>query len=351
MRIKLQMRKTCIMMLFCGISLGLCSSSSAAINKGSGHSSITSFKSTALVSGSEIKADSLIKSDCSDKIRDELAGIQIGHNPHPLGELVINRQELHQKLGKLASSIDIPQSITIRRLGSILKSSDISEEIRSICEETAGEGLTIDLSRVPSNIVLPGNLIDYELVSNSNNALGMKLFVLNAHTDGGPFRQLLQVKISKTIEAAQLVRLAKPGELISSAMVRPKKIELKSEQTNLPVSYKEAVGKCLGRFKSSGTVLRSSDLSTGPGNMCASRIKAPAKAASLEKTGGHDEWVIQPGENVDFHVNSGTLSLKIPAKAVQGGNTGDEITLINLQNKRRIRGIITEKGTVEYAQK
>jgi hypothetical protein len=35
---------------------------------------------------------------------------------------------------------------------------------------------------------------------------------------------------------------------------------------------------------------------------------------------------------------------------VQGGSEGDEITLINMQNQRRIRGVIKEKGRVEYAQ-
>ena len=64
-----------------------------------------------------------------------------------------------------------------------------------------------------------------------------------------------------------------------------------------------------------------------------------------------DTWLIKPGDNVEFRVNSGALSLSIPAKAVQGGNSGDEIELINLKNKRRISGVITEKGIVEYAQK
>lgn len=60
--------------------------------------------------------------------------------------------------------------------------------------------------------------------------------------------------------------------------------------------------------------------------------------------------MVKPEQMLIFNVNSGNLSLKIPAKAVSGGNPGDEITLINLQNKRRIKGVITAKGTVEYAQ-
>ena len=74
-------------------------------------------------------------------------------------------------------------------------------------------------------------------------------------------------------------------------------------------------------------------------------------SATMKNDAIVDAWLIKPGDSVEFRVNSGALSLSIPAKAVSGGNSGDEIELINLKNKRRISGIITEKGIVEYAQK
>lgn len=89
----------------------------------------------------------------------------------------------------------------------------------------------------------------------------MKLFVLTADTDGGPFRQLIQIKVNRIVEAAQLARLAKPGETISENLIRPHKVTLKSDQATVPLSYAEAIGKSLRRFKSAGTILRSSDLS------------------------------------------------------------------------------------------
>ncbi len=337
--------------LGCCIAAGSGSAIHAAISEISVNDSLPSFKSTVVVSNSEIKADLLIKNDVSATIREELANIQIGHIPHPLGELVIARPELLKKLGNIANSINIPEKITIRRLGTILKGSEVGERIKEICSQQISGDLNIDLSRIPTNVVLPGNIVDWAINTSSDNNLGMKLFVLTAQTDGGPFRQLIQVKVSRMIEAAQVVRLAKPGEEINQNMIRPHKMEVKSDLSNAPLTYAEALGKNLGRFKSAGTVLRSSDVSEK--NLMTGKSEPEARKApiSIATAKSHDNWIIKPGENVNFHFNSGTLSMMIPAKAVQGGQAGDEITLINLQNKRRIRGIITEKGKVEYAQK
>jgi flagella basal body P-ring formation protein FlgA len=42
--------------------------------------------------------------------------------------------------------------------------------------------------------------------------------------------------------------------------------------------------------------------------------------------------------------------MTFPAKAIEGGQVGDSIRLINLRTKKRIKGTITDKGQVEYAQ-
>lgn len=320
------------------------SSLSAAINMPAAKDQIIALKSRVLINSSEIKADCLIKGEASEELRENLATIMLGHIPDPLGELVIDKTEIMRKLGNLAARLAIPEQVTIRRDGSILKGSDVIDRISSVCKEPGEEDLAIDLSRIPTNIVLPGALQSWEISTNSENTLGMRLFVLTAQTEGGPFRNLIQVRVSRIVEAAELTRLARPGETVSSSMIRKKKVEVKSDQSNIPVTYTEAVGKCLGRFKSPGTVLRSSDLSN---SMCSS---GSGSNEGVIRVSARDAWLIKPGENVDFHFNSGTLSMKIPARAVQGGGQGDEITLINLQNQRRIRGVIKEKGRVEYAQ-
>lgn len=344
-QIKHEIRTT---ILSCILGIGVIMPVSGAISAAKTSEGITAFKSTVVVSSGEIKADSLIKTDGNSRLREELSAIQIGYIPNPLGELTIDRETLQKKLGTLSMGVDMPERVTIKRNGSILKGSDIQARIVELCQQNSPDKLEIDLSRVPKNLVLPGNAASWDLNTNSENVLGMKLFVLTAETDGGPFRQLIQIKVNRIVEAAQLARLAKPGETISEGLIRPHKVTLKSDKANVPLTYTEAMGKSLGRFKSAGTILRSSDLASEEG--CKTTLPVHTVASTQAGPAERAAMMVKPGTNVDFHVSSGNLSLKIPAKAVSGGNPGDEITLINLQNKRRIKGVVTEKGTVEYAQ-
>lgn len=311
-----------------------------------------SLKSSALVNQSEINADCLIKSDCSPALKSEFATIQLGYIPDPLGELVISQNELREKLGAFAKNLDLPQKVVIKRQGAFLKGSDLEARIKVICNPDSAPDIEIDTSRIPGNIVLPGNLKSWELKANSENRLGMRLFSLTAETDGGNFRQLIQVSVVKIIEAAEINRLARPGELITKDMIGKKRVELKSEQANLPMTYEEALGKCLGRFKSPGTILRSSDISNDD-DFCATKFKKPVrKSYNPTSFRGNDRsnWVVKPGDNVDFHFANGTLALSFPARALEGGEVGEEINLINLKNQKRIQGVIIDKGRVEYAK-
>ena len=319
------------------------------------------FKKNTVVAGSIVSAADLIRS-ADENLAKELSNIQLGNIPNPLGEIILDKETIVYKLGELAEFVDIPENVTIKRLGAVLNSEYVKSKIEEFCQANCEDKLNFDFSRLSSNIVLPGNLIDWDIKSNSSNELGMRLFALEAETEGGHFRQLIQVNVSKTIEAAELCQLVKPGEIITEDMVKSVTVVIKNEKNNTAVYYKDVIGKTLDRFKSAGTIIRNSDLSKStskPHKLHKTTkiegMKTPRAISMMATTMKNDlmneSWLIKPGEKVEYRVTSGALSLSIPAKAVQGGNSGDEIELINLKNKRRISGVVTEKGVVEYAQK
>ena len=334
----------------------------ASIKKQTTSYSPIPMKSSAVVSGSIVNADSLVR-NADENLTKELASIELGSIPNPLGEITLDKDTISNKLGNLANSVKIPENVTIKRLGSVLKSDYVKSRIMEICQNDNEDNLSFDFARLTSNIILPGNAISWNVKANSTNELGMRLFTLEAETEGGPFKQLIQVNVSKTIEAAELCQLVKPGEEITEDMVKPVPMLIKNEKNNTAVSYKDVIGKKLDKFKSAGTIIRNSDLAkkdsvktaSSKKSRTAEGIRTPQAlnmmSATMKNDAIVDAWLIKPGDSVEFRVNSGALSLSIPAKAVSGGNSGDEIELINLKNKRRISGVITEKGIVEYAQK
>ena len=357
MILRSELSKSLIISLLIGLSLTTSSYAKATSNT----TSFATFKKSAVVAGCTVNADSLIKKS-DENLAKELANIQLGNIPNPLGEIILDKETIAYKLGDLANCVEIPESVTIKRLGSVLNSDLVKAKIEEYCMENCDDKLSFDFSRLSSMIILPGNVISWDIQSNSTNELGMRLFALEAETEGGPFKQLIQVNVSKTIEAAELCQLLKPGEIITEDMVRPVSVVIKNEKNNTAVAYKDVIGKSLDRFKSAGTIIRNSDLSKSDKKIAKPRkstkiegIRTPQALTMMATTSKKDimteNWLIKPGEKVEYRVISGALSLSIPAKAVQGGNSGDEIELINLKNKRRINGVITEKGVVEYAQK
>ncbi|MBR4569710.1 MAG: flagella basal body P-ring formation protein FlgA [Candidatus Riflebacteria bacterium] len=351
---------TSIITLLIGMSLN--TPALAAMKKNNSSFTPVALKSSAVVSGSTVNADSLVR-NADEKLTKELANIQLGNIPNPLGEITLDKETISNKLGDLAESVKIPENVTIKRLGSVLKSEYVKQRIIELCQNNNEDVLNFDFSRLSSSIILPGNVLSWNIKSNSSNELGMKLFSLEAETESGQFKQLIQVNVSKTIEAAELCQLVKPGEEITEDMVKPVSMLIKNEKNNTAVSYKDVIGKKLDRFKSAGTIIRNSDLAksdtvrtaSAKKSRTAEGVRTPQAlnmmSATMKNDAIVDAWLIKPGDSVEFRVNSGALSLSIPAKAVSGGNSGDEIELINLKNKRRISGIITEKGIVEYAQK
>ncbi|MDD3000577.1 MAG: flagella basal body P-ring formation protein FlgA [Candidatus Riflebacteria bacterium] len=307
-------------------------------------------KSSVLVTDGQINGDSLVSSNVESHLKSELASIQLGYIPDPLGTLTLDKKTLEKKLSEVSGDFEIPEKVTIKRTGTILKAAEIVKEIQRHCLAGDDENVVVDVSKVPATMVLPGNLLSYCVETSAQNNLGMKLFTLKADTDGGPFRQIIQVAVTKNVEVAKLTRLAKAGEVITPDMIIKDRIEIKSDKSNLPISYKNVLGKTLEHFKSAGTIIRESDLNNKVKSN--SRVVAQSEMSPVKDISDEiKENIINPGDSVEYCVNAGSLRLKIPAKAVDGGNPGDEINLINLQNKKRIRGVITEKGVVEYAQK
>lgn len=343
------------------LALTINCSALAKSNKYNNQKSISSLKKSAVVAGSAVYADSLLKK-ADDNLKQEFSNIQVGNIPNPLGEIVLDKETIEHKLGEFAHLVEIPESITVKRLGTVLNTELVKAKIEDYCSENTDDCLSFDFSKLGSSIILPGNVISWDIKSNSSNELGMRLFAFEAETEAGHYRQLIQVNVSKTIEAAELCQLVKPGEVITEDMIRPVSVVIKNEKNNTAVSYKDVIGKTLDRFKSAGTIVRNSDIAKSNTKIVKTRkttkiegIRTPHALSMMATTMKNDimaeSWLIKPGEKVEYRVTSGALSLSIPAKAVQGGNSGDEIELINLKNKRRISGVITEKGVVEYAQK
>ena len=316
-------------------------------------------KPTIVASSLRIDASILLKGEASPALKEQLEKIQLGTIMQPLGNLELARDELLSKLGTLADLFDLPKRIQILRKGEILSGSDIASRLTEICKTRVQnpDSIGIDLSRLPDHLVLPGPLVKWNLKPISTNPLGMALFSLEADCQGGKVRQIVQAEVWQVVKAAKINRLMSRGEIIGPEDVTIEEIKVKNFAQKSLVPFDQVIGQQLSGFKSAGSLVRSGDVSNGidPTIKTSKTIHSkmqvaqaiPAKTQKCSK----EDWIIKPGDSVDYTVKSGNLCLSVQAKAVNGGCVGDPIRLINLQNNRSIQGIIVGEGQVEHVQK
>ncbi|NLI78990.1 MAG: flagella basal body P-ring formation protein FlgA [Candidatus Riflebacteria bacterium] len=323
-------------------------------------------KPSILVETGRIDASVLLPADGNPALREELARIPLGVILDPLGQLVLLKADLETRLGPLATLLAIPQRVQIRRRGDLLSGQEVAASLVERCRQAfaddptppAPDDLVIDVSRLPRSFVLPGPVESVTLEPMSNNRLGLRLFTLHVQCRGGQVRQIVQADVARRVRAARMKRLARRGEVLTAADLAEETVLQRSDQAQPPLGLDQAVGKCLATYKSPGTFLREGDVSleacslAEPAATPAGRSSAgvPARPGRRPQASREEmaAWVVRPGEQVEFFVKSGGLSLKVPAKALEGGGLGSSIKLINLQNNRQITGTITAEGKVEY---
>lgn len=310
---------------------------------------ILSVRSTVLVDAARVDASSLLGPEASPDLRQKLERIQMGVITKPLGEITLQRDELTGLLGPLSESFQLPSRIRFRRRGDLLNGKDIIEGLRKLCLERFSDvpedQIEINFRYVPSHLVLPGSLVDWHIEPLSTQRLGMLLFSLEANSSGGTVRKVIQVDVARVIEAAKVSKLIKRGQIIGSEDVRPHKVRLRTDHERLPVALTNVLGRAAATIKSPGSVIREQDLTSAPSVEMAASADG---SATISHRSSESKWLVAPGDKVDFSVHSSGLRLVVPARAVQGGNVGEEIKLINLQNQRSISGVITDSGKVEF---
>ncbi|MBF0498958.1 MAG: flagella basal body P-ring formation protein FlgA [Candidatus Riflebacteria bacterium] len=393
----------CAAMIFGGALLLPISSAFALVESGK-----VAIKPAVLVDQARIDVSQIISTQVSPSMRETLTKIPLGTINQPLGEMTVDGAELAKRLGSLASLFDLPQRVQIRRRGDLLSGSEVATRIEEVVKERAPAGsqgqIHIDSSRLPRNVVLPGALISWKVSPMSENPLGMVLFSFEAECEGGKAHQIMQVEVWREIAAARVKRLIKKGAAITPGDITKEVVRIRTASAQVPASFDEVVGRASSMYKSPGSLLRvvdltdigaipthdreldaaafvsrerqptmhavrrtkkiseSADADMDTNGVIAANEPAPANIGAVipgetedlpvrmnsGKTAADTNWLVKPGEHVDFMVKSGGLNLTVPARALDGGAAGTPIRLVNLQNQRSIRGRVVAKGQVEF---
>ena len=237
---------------------------------------------------------------------------------------VLNALRAHQVIG--VNTKDIRQ-ISVTRLARTLGSDDIELQVAVALEHRNGLGDATNLSLTFDTDV---RTIQLDASNNGNITPASARFdsrsgrfdvTLEIANDKGdaPARLRFTGTAVETVEAAVLARDVDRNNVLRSSDViverRPK-----TEVGNDPASRDRAVGMQTRRQLRAGQALRSSDLAKPD--------------------------LVQRDQNVTLIYESTGLYLTVRGKAIDGGTEGDVVSVLNLQSKRTVSGVVVGRGQV-----
>lgn len=240
---------------------------------------------------------------------------------------VLTALRAHQVIG--VDTRDLKE-ISVTRLARTLEGKDIETQIARALERRNGLGeaanLSLTFDRDPGDIQLDaannGNLQTASARFDSrNNRFDVTLEISN-DSGAAPTKLRFTGTAIETVEAAVLVRNVESKEILKSSDVvverRPK-----AEVGTDPAGRDRAVGMQARKQLRAGQALRITDLAKPD--------------------------LVQRDQNVTLIYEAPGIYITVRGKSQDNGTEGDVVSVMNLQSKRAVSGVVTGRGQVSIS--
>jgi flagella basal body P-ring formation protein FlgA len=240
---------------------------------------------------------------------------------------VINALQAHQVIG--VDTRDI-KSVSVTRLARILEAKEIESQVAHAIEHRGGLGDAGNL-----NLTFDRELQDVRLEAWNSGA--MQPTLVRYEPRSGRFDVTLEIgnEVSSTrtklrftgvavemLEAAILTRNVDRGEVLKASDVVTER-RPKAEIGNDAATRNHVIGMQMRKPSRAGQPLKVSDIGTPD--------------------------LVQRDDNVTLIFETAGIYITARGKAVDSGTEGDTVTVLNLQSKRTISGVVIGRGQVAIA--
>lgn len=229
-----------------------------------------------------------------------------------------------QVIGVMTGDI---KEVQVTRLARTLANKDLETAVASALERRFGLGeaanISVTLDRGVSDIRLDAsNTGSLQAVATRYDARGGRFdiaFEINNDSNPAPTKLRLTGTAIETVEVAVLTRDIDRSEMLKSSDVTQER-RPKAEVTGEPAQRERAVGMQLRRPMRAG---------------------APIRVADIAKP----EFVSRD-QSVTVIYQVPGIYLTTRGKAIESGAEGDTVSVLNLQTKRTLSGVVTGRGQV-----
>jgi flagella basal body P-ring formation protein FlgA len=237
---------------------------------------------------------------------------------------VLAALQAHQVIG--VDTRDI-KAVSVTRLSRAIEAKEIQRQVARALEHRNGLGdaanlvLTFDrdLQDIQLEASYSGNIQAVSARFEPRNGRFDVSFEIGNESNAAPAKLRFTGTAIETVDAAVLTRNVERNELLKSSDVmieRRPKAEVGSEAATRAA----AIGMQMRRQVRAGQALRTADLAKPD--------------------------LVQRDDNVTLIFESAGLYLTIRGKALENGTEGDMVSVLNLQSKRTISGVVVGRGQV-----
>jgi flagellar basal body P-ring formation protein FlgA len=237
---------------------------------------------------------------------------------------VLAALQAHQVIGVDTKDI---KAVSVTRLSRVIEAKDVQRQVARALEHRSGLGdaanLVLTFDRDVQDIQLEasysGNIQPLSARFEPRNGRFDVSFEVGSESNASPAKLRFTGTAVETVEAAVLTRNVERNELLKSSDVMTER-RPKAEVGSDAATRSAAVGMQMRRQIRAGQTLRTADLAKPD--------------------------LVQRDDNVTLIFESAGLYLTIRGKALDNGTEGDVVSVLNLQSKRTISGVVVGRGQV-----
>lgn len=270
----------------------------------------------------------------SDSRVESLSRIEVSSAPAPGNTVNLSRNFLNYKIVPAVAAkgddirLDIPDTLKIQRTANILKAEQLERIFKDHVLTHAAwdtEKIVFEKVDVPESVALPEGKVRWETLEKGNDRyVGHVALTVNFFVDGRQVRNVpLSGKVTVKQEVVKASRKIRPGQIISNDDVQLEHEQSSQMQRDTLTDPEEAVGKKAVRSIQAGRPITAQMLENPP--------------------------AVKKGTRVLIIAGNQMIRVSASGKAVEDGQLGEEVRVMNLSSGKEIHATVKGPGVVEVA--
>ena len=289
-------------------------------------------KPNSIVKGDVICLGDIAQFDPSDDIRvAKLSIIEISASPLPGLDTNVSKDLLIYKINPHISGdknilVKMPENLVVHRSAQLIKAGRMEEIFMGYIKANSPwveEDIRFEAVNTPGTIALPEGKLRWDVQDKSNNTfIGNVNLTISFFVDGRLIKKVhVSGKVGVNKEIIKAAVKIDRGRIITEEDITLVKEEILHYRKNTIINKEDVIGKMALRTIQADQTILSNMLETPP--------------------------LVKKGDKIIIKAENSELKVTTAGEALQDGQKGEQVEVLNIQSGRKILAVVSGSGIVE----